>query len=455
MPFIRSDKEKESTRQGGKLSAVVHPWYILIDCNNFFVSCERVFDPQLEGRPVLVLSNNDGVIISRSNEAKALGIKMAAPVFQFRDVILKHKVSLRSANFTLYRDLSRRIVHTLRQFCPDVEVYSVDEVFMAIPPMESAAIDTLIRTMRRTVYQWVGVPVGIGVAETKTLAKLAAEYAKKEKSTGGCFDLVACTSEERDRILGRIPVDDIWGIGRQHGEWLRSRGIMTALQLREIDQDRFGKKAGVTGLRTVKELQGISCLSLKREDPPRKMITCSRSFGKRVTDLQELKEAVSTFAAQAGRELRRDGSLAQRLTVYCSVRNKSEEPDDSNTSTMNLPVATDRDSDLIHAAVNGLEKFYREGVEYTKGGITLGRLTPAGSRQEDIFAGEEEERQDKLSHVVDQINSHLGYGTISYAATGTKAGWRSQAELRSPNYTTKWDELPVAYGERKMIGRKR
>lgn len=215
MPFIRSDKEKESARQGEKLSAVVHPLYILVDCNNFFVSCERVFDPRLEGRPVVVLSNNDGVIISRSNEAKALGIKMAAPVFQMRELITKHHVCLRSANFTLYRDLSRRIVHTLKQFCPDIEVYSVDEVFMTIPLMESRTIDALIREMRRTVFQWVGVPVGIGVAQTKTLAKLAAEYAKKEKSTGGCFDLFSCSTEERDRILGRIPVEDIWGIDRK------------------------------------------------------------------------------------------------------------------------------------------------------------------------------------------------------------------------------------------------
>jgi DNA polymerase V len=454
MPFIRSDKSKIPARDGEKLSAVVHPLYILVDCNNFFVSCERIFDPRLEGRPVVVLSNNDGVIISRSNEAKALGIKMAAPVFQMRELITRHQVCLRSANFTLYRDLSRRIVHTLKQFCPDIEVYSVDEVFMTISPMESRAIDVLIRKMRRTVFQWVGVPVGIGVAQTKTLAKLAAEYAKREKSTGGCFDLFSCSTEERDRILSKIPVEDIWGIGRQHGKWLTSRGIMTALQLREIDQDRFGKKAGVTGLRTVKELQGISCLALKREDPPRKMITCSRSFGKRVHDLVELQEAIATFAAQVGRELRRDGSLAHRMTVYCSVRNRSEESDDSNSTTVNLPMATDRDSDLIHAAVTGLEKFYRAGVEYTKGGITLSHLTPAESRQEDIFAGVEDERQDKLSHLVDLINSHLGNGTISYAAAGTKAGWRSQAELRSPNYTTKWDELPVAYGERKLINRK-
>lgn len=421
------------------------PLFVLADCNNFFVSCERVFDPRLEGKPVVVLSNNDACVISRSNEAKALRIKIGTPVYQIWDVIRSNHISMLSANFTLYRDLSRRIIHCLRQFCPDSEVYSVDEVFMTLREADSRAVDALIKNMRQTVYRWVGVPVSIGVAETKTLAKLSAEYAKKEISTGGCFNLSACSRQDRDSVLARIAVNDIWGIGRQYSKWLTARGITTALELRAIDQDWFGKKAGVTGLRTVKELQGIPCLELKRDTPPRKMITCSRSFGRLVTDFQELKEAVATFTAQAGRELRHDRSLARRLTVHCTVRPKSATSESFGKTTVLLSLPTDRDRDLIRAAVTGLEQVYRSGVSYSKGGITLGDLSRADARQTEMFASNEQDRFDKLNRVVDHLNSQWGYGTIRYAVTGTRRNWQSRATLRSPNYTTRWHELPVAY----------
>jgi DNA polymerase V len=421
------------------------PLFVLVDCNNFFVSCERVFDPRLNGIPVVVLSNNDACVISRSNEAKKFGMKVGMPVYQVRDIVKSNRIRMLSANFTLYRDLSRRIIHCLRQFCPDIEVYSVDEVFMTLPEADNRAIDVLIRNMRQTVLRWVGVPVSIGVAETKTLAKLSAEYAKKEKSTEGCFDLTACSQRDRDSVLADTPVDDVWGIGRQYGKWLTARGITTAFQLRAVDQEWFGKKAGVTGLRTVKELQGIPCLPLKLGAPPRKMITCSRSFGKPVTDLRELKEAVATFAAQAGRELRHDRSLARRITVYCSVRPKLATPENSGAKTVNLPLPTDRDSDLIRAAITCLEQIYQSNMVYSKSGVTLSNLSRADARQTDIFANNEHDRLDKLSRVLDRLNAHWGYGIIKYAATGTQAHWRSRATLRSPNYTTCWQELPVAH----------
>ena len=430
-----------------------HPLFVLVDCNNFFVSCERVFDPRLEGIPVVVLSNNDACIISRSNEAKKFGIKVGMPVYQIRDVIKSNRICMLSANFTLYRDLSRRIIHCLRQFCPAIEVYSVDEVFMTLQETDNGVINTLIRNMRQTVYQWVGVPVSIGMAETKTLAKLSAEYAKKEMSTGGCFDLSACSQQDRDRVLANITVDDIWGIGRQYGKWLTAHGITTALQLRAIDQDWFAKKAGVTGLRTVKELQGISCLPLKLDTSPRKMITCSRSFGKPVTDLQELKEAVATFAAQAGRELRHDRSLARRITVHCSIRTKLVTSESFSTKTVLLSLPTDHDSDLIRAAVTCLEQIYQSNLVYSKSGVTLSNLSRADARQTDIFANNEQDRLDKLSRVIDHLNTHWGYGTIKYAATGTRSNWRSRAALRSPNYTTHWQELPVAHAASSSVDR--
>ena len=445
MPFTRYDRSMTIDGLDPLSAKGKHPLFVLADCNNFFVSCEHVFDPRLEGIPVVVLSNNDACVISRSNEAKKLDIKVGTPVYQIRDVIKKNRIRMLSANFTLYRDLSRRIIHCLRQFCPDIEVYSVDEVFMTLQEADGRATDALIRNMRQTVYRWVGIPVSIGVAETKTLAKLSAEYAKKEISTGGCFDLSACSRQDRDKVLACTAVDDIWGIGRQYGKWLTARGITTALQLREIDQRWFGRKAGVTGLRTVKELQGISCLPLKLDAPPRKMITCSRSFGKRVTDLQELREAVATFAAQAGRELRHDRSLARRITVHCSVQPKLATAESFTTKTLLLPLPTDRDCDLIRVAVTCLEQIYRSNLVYSKSGVTLSNLSRADVCQTDIFANNECNRPDKLSCVIDHLNTHWGYGTIQYAATGTQRGWQSQAVLRSSNYTTHWQELPAAH----------
>jgi DNA polymerase V len=445
MSFIKS--ERLTPVDGTDKPSMSRPpcVFVLLDCNNFFVSCERVFDPRLDGRPVVVLSNNDACIISRSNEAKRLGIKMGVPLYQVRELVVRHRVCVRSANFALYRDLSRRMVHSLRQFCPDIEVYSVDEVFMTFPATNSRAIDSLIRKMRQTVYRWVGVPVSIGVAPTKTLAKLAAEYGKKEIATGGCFDLFTCSPQVRDRVLAGTPVDDVWGIGRQYGKWLTGHGITTALQLREIDQQWFQKKAGVTGARTVKELQGISCIALDLSDSPRETITCSRSFGKPVTELRELKEAVATFAAQAGKELRYDRSLARRITVYCGVRSKPAASRTSVSTTMSLPLPTDRDRDLIGAAMTCLERIYRPDLTYGRSGITLSDLSGRDTRQIDIFANGEDERLDKLSGVIDHLNAHWGHGTIQYAAAGTQRSWQSRAVLRSPNYTTCWQELPVAW----------
>ena len=421
--------------------------FALIDCNNFFVSCERVFDPRLEHVPVVVLSNNDACVISRSNEAKKLGIKMGGAVSEIRPLVTNNQVRMLSANFTLYRDLSRRIVHCLGQFCPNIEVYSVDEVFMELRETDSRAINALIRTMRQTVLQWVGVPVSIGVGETKTLAKLAAGYAKKELSTGGCFDLTASTPQDRDGVMARVPVEDIWGIGRQYSRWLIDRGITTALQLREIDQSRFGRKAGVTGLRTVKELQGIPCDSVSADDQPRRTITCSRSFGKPVVEFRELKEAIATFASQAGRELRHDGSLARCLAVYLRVPSSSPDHDAPRGTTVLIPIPTDRDSDLIRYAISGLEKIYRKNTRYTKAGVTLSDLSSRETRQTDIFADNENDRPDRISGVIDDLNSRWGGETIHYAETGTEKSWRSRAALRSPNYTTCWQELPVAYSQ--------
>jgi DNA polymerase V len=421
----------------------VRALFALADCNNFFVSCERVFDPRLEGIPVVVLSNNDACAISCSNEAKKLGIKVGMPVFEAEAVIRKYKIRLVSANFTLYRDLSLRISHCLQQFCPDIEIYSVDEVFMVLKERDGRDIDTLIRKMRQTVHRWTGVPMSIGVAETKTLAKLAAGYAKKEISLGGCFNLSATTPQDRDRVLSHTPVENVWGIGRQYGKWLTSRGITTALRLRDMDESSFERKAGVTGLRTVKELKGIPCISIDLDDTPRKTITCSRSFGSPVTDHRELKEAIAAFTSQAARELRYDGSLARKVTVYCRSKSGLGNAPASDSMTISLPVPTYRDIDLISAAFTCLERIYRPGLIYRKAGITLNDISGRDVRQTDMFAEIEHNRLDSLNEVIDRLNSRWGYGTIKYAVAGTKKRWKSLSALRSPNYTTQWNDLPI------------
>lgn len=442
MSSTRSDDTAASTPSEQPIGAP-RELFALIDCDNFFVSCERVFDPSLAGRPVIVLSNNDACVISRSNEAKQMGITMAVPLYQVWEMVVAGRMCVRSANFTLYRDISRRLVHCLGQFCADIEVYSVDEVFMAFRETRPGTLGELIHRIRQTVLQWVGVPVSIGVAETKTLAKVAAGYAKKHRETGGCFDLSSCTSAERDRVLAWTSVDKVWGIGRQYEKWLVARGIKTALALRDIDQHWFGRKAGVVGVRTVKELQGISCIVLSTDTEPRKMITCSRSFGKPVTDPGELREAIATFASQGGRELRHDRSLAQFITVLCIQRRSAASATGSVSTTVRLRYPTDRDCDLIEAALTGLERLYRPGVAYVKGGITLGELSPAGERQADLFIDRAPGRPEKLSGVVDYLNSHWGHGTVRPAATGTNKSWHAKAALRSPDYTTCWQELPV------------
>ena len=278
------------------------PLFALADCNNFYASCERVFNPKLAGRPAIVLSNNDGCVVARSNEAKALGIAMGVPAFQIRHLIRKHDVQVFSSNYALYGDLSQRVMETLQQFSPEVEVYSIDEAFLNLSGFTNINLTDYGRRIRATVKQWTGIPVSVGIAETKTLAKIANHVAKRTEGTDGVFDFTAWP--DRDSVLARVLVEEVWGIGPNYARLLTQHGITTALGLRDADDHWIQKQMGVVGLRTVHELRGISCLPLEQCPPPKQGITCSRSFGRPVTTLAEMREAVAAYTARAAEKLR-------------------------------------------------------------------------------------------------------------------------------------------------------
>jgi DNA polymerase V len=304
------------------------PIFALVDCNNFYASCERVFNPGLKGQPLVVLSNNDGCVVARSNEAKALGIGMGVPEFQIRPVLRAHQVQVFSSNYTLYGDMSQRVMETLEPFSPDLEIYSIDEAFLSLSGFASRNLTEYGRTIRNTVKRWTGIPVSVGIAETKTLAKIANRVAKRTPDIGGVFDLLACP--DRDALLGRIAVEDVWGIGPNHARRLKQHGITTALQLRGADDQWIRKHLGIVGLRLVMELRGVSCLDLEQCPSPKQSLTCSRAFGTLISTLAEMEEAVSVYTSRVAEKLRRERLAATVLTVCLSTNEYKEGPQYSN-----------------------------------------------------------------------------------------------------------------------------
>jgi DNA polymerase V len=418
------------------------PLFALVDCNNFYASCERVFDPSLKGKPVVVLSNNDGIVVARSNEAKALGIGMGVPEFQIRHLIRRHDVQVFSSNYRLYGDMSQRVMDTLEQFSPDLEVYSIDEAFLSLSGFTSRDLTEYGRTIRAKVKQWTGVPVSIGMAETKTLAKVAARVAKRSKDAAGVFDLTTC--QDRDALLAGIPVEDVWGVGSAFAQLLTRHGIATAQALREADEQWIGRRMGVVGRRLVMELRGVSCLPLDDCPPPKQGITVSRSFGRPVTTLAEMKEAVAFYTGRAAEKLREERLAVTVLTVFLTTNTFKDEPQYSNAATLKMPVATDSTSDLLRYTIQGVERLFREGYRYKKAGVMLTALVPASQIQGDLFDHQDRERSHRLMRVLDRLNDHMGAGTLRYAAEGLTQRWRARFEQRSPAYTTNWRDLPVA-----------
>jgi len=414
--------------------------FALVDCNNFYVSCERVFDPSLERVPVVVLSNNDGCVIARSNEAKALGIAMGQPLFRCRDIVARHGVRVLSSNFGLYGDMSRRVMETLSAFTPDMEVYSIDEAFLDLAGMPGEA-EAYARTIRETVLRWVGIPVSIGIGTTKTLAKAAAKAAKSEPGLSGVFDIRGREAE----TLGRLEVEDVWGVGRRHGATLRAAGIRTARDLRDAPDDWVRMRLSVVGLRTVLELRGIPCMRLEEAEPPRKSILCSRSFGRRVERLDELEEAAAAYATRAAEKLRAERAAATLVQVILVEFPFNDGFPKTRICSGELAQATSYTPELIRAAKALVRRIYVEGPAYRKVGVMLAGLVAENCVQLRLFREVRPSGSQRvLMDAVDAVNRRWGRQALVFAASGFERPWWMRQARRSAPFTTSWDHLPVA-----------
>ncbi len=418
--------------------------FALIDGNNFYVSCERVFNPKLEGRPVVVLSNNDGCAVARSAEVKALGVPMGAPWFKMQDLARKHGIIALSSNYELYADLSNRMMEILGRFSPDQEVYSIDECFLGMAGFEQYDFLDYGQTIRETVRQWIGIPVCVGFAETKTLAKLANHCAKKGLAgKAGVCDFGRLDQTERSALFSRIPVGEVWGVGRRLSEQLAEQGITTVETLRSADAKTLRREFSVVLERTHAELNGESCLSLEDTVPNKQQIMSSRSFGHYVHELAGLEEAVASYVAVAARKLRDQHSLAGMLQVYIRTNpHKPEAPQYQKGLSIPLPEPTDDTLRLTTIARWGLKKIYKPGYAYQKAGVVLMNLMDASTVQMNLFSKAKD--HSRLMRVMDQINDNWGKGTLHLAAEGVRKDWSMKREKKSPAYTTRWAELPVA-----------
>jgi DNA polymerase V len=423
--------------------------YALVDGNNFFVSCERVFAPELEGRPVVVLSNNDGCCIARSDEAKALGIRMAQPYFEVRDTLARHGGVALSSNYTLYADMSRRMMEVIGDYSPEQEIYSIDESFLRFSGFRHWDLTEHGRRLRRQVRQWTGIPVGIGIGASKTLAKLANRLAKKHPDfkAGGVCNLADIAPWNQIRYFTETAVEDLWGIGRRWGARLREMGIESAQDLKLADPELIRARFGVVLERSIRELNGISCIDLEAVRPAKQQIIASRSFGRLVDDRQSLLEAVAAHAARAATRLRQEGLAAGAIQVFLSThRFIPNEPQHHPGILVNLSTPTADSGRLIRAARSGLRRIYKPGYRYQKAGVMLLDMWPAGTRQGELFAANDTDtaRQERLADVLDTLNTRFGKGTLRFAAEGTGKGWAMRRECLTPAYTTNWRAIPVA-----------
>lgn len=416
--------------------------FALVDCNDFYVSCERVFNPGLRRRPVVVLSNNDGCVISRSSEAKAAGIRMGAPVFETRKLVEAHGVEVYSSNYSLYGDMSRRVMETLLEWTPEVEIYSIDEAFLTLPAGRTEDLAGLGQKMRKTVRKWTGIPTSIGIAPTKTLAKVAARLAKTSCKADGVVNLAG--SPYLDAALARVPVAEVWGIGRNLSRRLKNEGITTALELRLADERLIRTRFGVTVARIVYELRGRPCLSSNLCPSPKRSITVSRSFGSTVDTLEDLREALAFYATRAAEKLRHEKLATRVLVVFLATNRFSDAPQHCASVVVNLPVPTALTPELIRHAHEAIERMYRPGFQYKKAGVMLLELVPETPVQSGLFDRIDRDRARRLMEAIDHINARMGAGTIRYAASGIhreRPRWQGRLGRRSPRYTTNWNDL--------------
>jgi len=419
----------------------------IVDCNNFYCSCERLFQPHLDKKPVVVLSNNDGCIVSRSDEAKKLGVEMAGPYFMAKPLIEKHDVAVFSSNYNLYGDLSWRVMETLRIMLgkKNVEVYSVDEAFVDLSIFPQEDLQAIATEIRQTVETWTGIKVSVGVAPTKVLAKLANRMAKKNKHLTKCVTVLE-TEEKISAALHKTPVSDIWGVGGQYAHKLKEVwGIYDAWQLRNVSEEfAHAHLGGVVGIRLVRELKGIPSKEMEDELVSKKMIATTRMFGNPVGDIESIKEAVATYTSRAAEKLRRQHSAARIVNVFVVAKGENHNVDfrgATHSGYTTLPTATSFTNELIKPAVALVDKLYKKGTYYKKAGVMLSGIVPDMSIQGNLFLSENKNCERKLMDMIDNINFSQRDDVLKFAASGTTRDWKMRQELRSPRYTTRWDEL--------------
>lgn len=419
------------------------PLFALIDCNNFFVSCERLFRPDLEGKPVVVLSSNDGCAVARSNEAKALGIPMGAPAFKYRQLFKDDGVIQFSANFELYGDISRRIIELLSTITPRIEVYSVDESFLDLSQLPISDYTAWGREVQHRVWKWIGIPVSIGIAPTKTLAKLASDKGKKDPELNGVLDLASTSDLIRQKYLEMTPLEQLWGVGWRLSPRLRSEGLATAEQLRQLPPRRAQQLMGILGRQLITELNGISCKPLELEGRVHQSISRTRTFGHDTSDAYAVEAALSTFTSQATYRLRESGQLTRRAGLFLTTsKHKPNYRRWGKEAVFDVPTA---DTGFIASVVNDMfSGLYEKGVEYHRAGILLHDFVPASQLQTDLFGSvdvPEHTRAAKRMKALDRINERYGRRTIRLAAEKLGNAWEPKYELRSPRYATRWEEL--------------
>lgn len=418
------------------------PVFALVDCNNFYASCEKLFRPDLKDTPVVVLSNNDGCVVARSREAKLLGIKMGVPVFQIKAEMQRHGILAFSSNYALYADLSSRVMRTLEEMAPRVEVYSIDEAFLDLTGIESAiSLVEFGQQVRERIGHWIGITVCVGIAPTKTLAKLANHAAKKYPATQGVVDLT--NPDRQRRLLALVPVDDVWGVGRRLSKRLNALGITTALDLANASPRAIRDQFSVVLERTVRELNGESCIELEEIPPTKKQIVCSRSFGAKVTQFELLREAVCEYATRATEKLRKEQQQAKVLTVFIRTSPfKDNEPQYSNSASGELLIPSCDTRDFIELANHLLKRIWKDGFRYAKAGVMLSDFYDPGMFQPGLFDDvSTRSNSQQLMSVLDSINQS-GAGKVFFAGQGTKKDWSMKREHLSPAYTTRWDQLP-------------
>jgi DNA polymerase V len=406
----------------------------LIDANNFYVSCERVFQPCLINRPVIVLSNNDGCIIARSEEAKAIGLKMGAPLFKNEHLIDAYDVRVYSSNYALYADMSNRLMEALGEFTPEVEIYSIDEAFMGLEEDRYHSMRCRGVEIKEKMLKWTGIPVSIGIAPTKTLAKIANKFAKKSPDLQQIFDLTDPIDQKY--VLEVTAVEDVWGVGPAYSKLLKAAGITTALKLRDADRRWVRRRMTVVGARIVEELRGVSCLPLEQCPQAKKSITCSRSFGVLVNSIDEMREAMAVYLSRAAEKLRRARLAAGVISVFSSTDRFSADPQDSNLVTYNLSSPTDVTSELLEWALRGVEEMFKPGYRYKKAGVILNHLVPIDQLSMRLYRNKKFERSRSLMQAIDEINRKYGQDTVRLGVAQPDGRWKTKFLRCSSRYTT-------------------